>query len=459
MEENQKKVSMLPAYISTVTNKLGSGSYFSLDMGGTNIRFIHIVVEDSKKLIVNRKSSQIPSYILDGECDDFCDFIAGYISVGMKEYNPSSEPINCFGLSLSFPCSQKAINHGSILKMGKAFKIKNAIGEDVISKLKKACASIDLDIKDFALINDVTGTLLYGSFEKPSTYIGLIIGTGTNSCYVEETRNVEKSSGDYSNPYMIIYTEWGAFGEDEELKEIQTDADLILDRVSANPKMQIFEKMVSGMYISELVRVILVTYKIDGILFANGVPEKLLVPYALRGEDLAIVCNHSIFVESFQKKYQYRLGDGEYDIICMVCQMVVDRAATLVAIGLNELLNKVKPIKDAKKNIGKRDNHDNNSRVQNSGSEKTSRTSEGEVIIDENLIETNILDETDDTICIAVDGSMIKYHPDYLATVTKVLKKISTIRFEFLITSDGSGKGSALAAYIMDSQKRHNHHV
>ena len=43
--------------------------------------------------------------------------------------------------------------------------------------------------------------------------IGMIIGTGTNACYLEDIDRVDTWDGDKGDPkHVIINTEWGAFG-------------------------------------------------------------------------------------------------------------------------------------------------------------------------------------------------------------------------------------------------------
>ena len=47
---------------------------------------------------------------------------------------------------------------------------------------------------------------------------------------------------------MIVNTEWGAFGDNQELDFIRTKWDEAVDAGSLNPGKQTFEKMISGMY-------------------------------------------------------------------------------------------------------------------------------------------------------------------------------------------------------------------
>lgn len=63
-------------------------------------------------------------------------------------------------------------------------------------------------------------------------------GTGTNACYMEEIKNVKRVEGEDGR--MCINTEWGGFGDDGSLKDIQTEFDLVVDRDSLNPGVHVY---------------------------------------------------------------------------------------------------------------------------------------------------------------------------------------------------------------------------
>ena len=68
---------------------------------------------------------------------------------------------------------------------------------------------------------------------------------------------------------MIVNTEWGAFGNQGELDFILTKWDREVDRLSVNPGKQIFEKMISGMYMGEVVRQVLLDLYHEGLIFVG----------------------------------------------------------------------------------------------------------------------------------------------------------------------------------------------
>lgn len=69
-------------------------------------------------------------------------------------------------------------------------------------------------------------------------FVFFSIGTGTNACYMEEMRNVKRVEGEDGR--MCINTEWGGFGDDGSLKDIQTAFDVMVDKGSVNPGVHMY---------------------------------------------------------------------------------------------------------------------------------------------------------------------------------------------------------------------------
>jgi hexokinase len=147
----------------------------------------------------------------------------------------------------------------------KGFACEGVEGVDVVDLLQEAFHRRGLSIEIKAVINDTVGTLVAHAYSDPQTFISVILGTGTNAAYVERSSNIEKWP--HEDGEVIINTEWGAYHEESVLPI--TEYDNLLDRQSANPKKQIFEKMISGMYLGEITRLVLVDLTKTGVLF-NG---------------------------------------------------------------------------------------------------------------------------------------------------------------------------------------------
>ena len=72
-----------------------------------------------------------------------------------------------------------------------SINVKMISGEDVVKLLKKAInGRNDVKIEVAAILNDTTGCLLSCAWKNPKCRIGMIIGTGTNACYLEDMDKV-----------------------------------------------------------------------------------------------------------------------------------------------------------------------------------------------------------------------------------------------------------------------------
>lgn len=54
-----------------------------------------------------------------------------------------------------------------------------------------------LNINIVAIVNDTVGTLVAHSYTDPETFMGVIVGTGTNAAYVEKLDAIPKWSTHY----------------------------------------------------------------------------------------------------------------------------------------------------------------------------------------------------------------------------------------------------------------------
>lgn len=89
--------------------------------------------------------------------------------------------------------------------------------------------------------------------------IGCIFGTGCNAAYMEDCGSIPKLAH-YNLPPdtpMAINCEWGAFDNEHQVLP-RTPYDTAIDHESPRPGQQAFEKMIAGLYLGELFRLVLV---------------------------------------------------------------------------------------------------------------------------------------------------------------------------------------------------------
>ncbi|KAF1744073.1 hypothetical protein MXB_2327 [Myxobolus squamalis] len=396
---------MLPTYLSVVPDGTEAGCFYAIDLGGTNLRFIEISVINGT-LVPKSTNYTIPIKMMTGNGVDLFDFIAECIYKGFENTGLREKPLDFLGFTFSFPLNQTAIDKGYLIRWTKGFNASGVEGEDVGQLLREACHRKGLDIKSVVLINDTTGTLLNGAFEKNACKVGVINGTGTNACYLEEIVHVKSWTGPASVRRVIINMEWGAFGENGELNDLRTPIDDEIDLSSINPGHQIFEKMGSGMYIGDIARLIIIKASESGLVFKRKVPVTLTQHGSFPAAMVSLSYEEEAFIQKFESTFGYLLDTLEYCTVAKICDVVSKRSASLCAAGLVAILKRV---------------------------------------------------SCPDGV-IAADGSMFKLHPHFMSYVTDYMKEMipDNRKFQIILVNDGSGKGAALAACVASvEQKRH----
>merc|ERR1719510_1141642 len=200
--------------------------FLALDLGGTNFRVV--VIDISKdKFEMESKVYTMKQDITRGAGEDLFDYIAECLSNFMSEQGIKQEVLP-LGFTFSFPCRQKGLASGELINWTKGFTFPGVEGEDVVQLLQKAISKRDdVRVDVTSILNDTTGCLMSCAWKNANCRIGLIIGTGTNACYLEDIDKVEIIDGQKSKgqKHMIVNTEWGAFGNKGELEYIVTKWD------------------------------------------------------------------------------------------------------------------------------------------------------------------------------------------------------------------------------------------
>ncbi|KAK5975296.1 Phosphotransferase, partial [Trichostrongylus colubriformis] len=149
---------------------------------------------------------------------------------------------------------------------------------------------------------------------------------------------------------MIINTEWGAFGDDGAMNSVLTEFDREVDASSINPGKQLFEKMISGMYMGEVVRVVLTALAKEGLLF-NGECEAISQHGCFPTKFVSEIERDLLEGEDggFQKTFQIledigieRVSAADCANVAYTCSLVSTRAAHLTAAAIATLLNRMK---------------------------------------------------------------------------------------------------------------------
>ncbi|XP_069579161.1 hexokinase-4-like isoform X2 [Brachyistius frenatus] len=399
-------VKMLPTFVRATPDGTEKGDFLALDLGGTNFRVLHVrVLEDEQKVLkMDSQICAVPQDVMLGTGDQLFDHIAACLGDFLNSQNLKGQTLP-LGFTFSFPCEQKEIDKSILIRWTKGFNCSGVEGRDVVSLLKEAVQRrADYHIGSVAMVNDTVGTMMSCGYKDRSCEIGMIIGTGTNACYMEEMKNVKRVEGEDGR--MCINTEWGGFGDDGSLRDVLTEFDVVVDKTSINPGIHTFEKMISGMYLGEIVRLLLLRLTEDELLFKGRPSEALLTPGRFQTKFISEIEEQDGGLHNTQN---ILTGLGlDWDpvdarVVRLVCDTVSSRSARLCAAALATIANRI-------------------------------RVNRG-------------LDHLKTTV--GVDGTVYRKHPNFseeLQTVVRLLAPKCDITF--LVSEDGSGKGAAMVTAV-----------
>lgn len=287
LEKDGQTVPMLPAFVFGWPTGDEEGSFLALDLGGTNLRVCHVTLQGKGKFEITQTKFRLTDE--QKQCEgqelfDFCaqclnTFITDHFGSGKEDEDIILEEDIALGFTFSYPMEQKAIDHGKLVRWTKGFGNPNTEGKDCAEMFRKSLESHKVPIKLTSIINDTTGTLIASNYVKQNTKIACIFGTGCNAAYMEHVKNVPKIK-DYDLPGdedMAINCEYGAFDsfEHKHMAEIRTKYDEYIDLHSNKPHEQSYEKMIAGLYLGELFRLVICDLIDEGVLFLGQNTYKL----------------------------------------------------------------------------------------------------------------------------------------------------------------------------------------
>ncbi|KAG2207749.1 hypothetical protein INT47_011869 [Mucor saturninus] len=263
-------VPMIPSFVTGRPTGQEKGKYLALDLGGTNLRVCEFELKGDGDFSVHQQKYVVAEELKTGDMRHLCDFIADCVDNFITEFGSHHVDHSIqLGFTFSFAVNQTDINRGTLMHWTKGFNCTNAIHKDVVVLLQDAFLRKNVQVHVAALVNDTVGTLMANAYRYPKTSMGIILGTGTNAAYYEKLGKIKKWKGaEQVFDEMVINMEWGTFDLERRVLPF-TIYDNKLDRESINPRKQLFEKMISGMYLGEITRNVILQLVDERILFSG----------------------------------------------------------------------------------------------------------------------------------------------------------------------------------------------
>lgn len=350
-------ISMLPSYMHTLPTGSERGDFLALDVGGSTFRIALIRLTGKAENGDDLQVRRVRSFLIDEKIRQlsgrmFFDWMAARIGEMLGEYNRMNGTANALlqmGLAWSFPVEQTGPRTGKLLAMGKGFQAAQGLeGEDLGGLIMDACIARGLNVEVCAIVNDGPATLLSKAYRDPSTRMSLILGTGMNAAVFlpvssmgHDKFGTRPDSWHTSAQRVVVNTEISMFGR-TVLPTTKWDEDL-----NANhrlPDFQPLEYLITGRYLGEILRLIILEAISTTGLFSGQIPERLDIPYAFETRILAAfesdwtpdLANAS---SAFRAAHPMRLPPKQHELefIRDIGRLASRRAAAYLATSLHAL--------------------------------------------------------------------------------------------------------------------------
>ena len=226
---------MIPTYVG-VKGKIPQGAKAAvLDAGGTNFRSAVVSIPPT---IEDKMNQPMPGAKSDITEDEFY----GAFAEELKRVAPKAT-VKKYGWCFSYNCDATPELDAKLNCWTKGIRAPMIVGQYVGKELLKRLGGGEI-----AIVNDTVATLLAAKATEGdktySSYLGFILGTGTNTAYVEKNRNIVKLQGLDPSGSMIINAESGSFD-----KLAQSNFDKAMDQKTLDPGHNPLEKMIAGGYL------------------------------------------------------------------------------------------------------------------------------------------------------------------------------------------------------------------
>ncbi|KAH7024362.1 uncharacterized protein B0I36DRAFT_294963 [Microdochium trichocladiopsis] len=486
----------LPAFVTSVPNGSEKGTFLAIDLGGTNCRICSVTLNGDGTFAVTQNKAAVAldlrvnaSYkpLFAFIAAKLADFLAAELGPGKQESGETSSVPYRLGFTFSFTCDQTSVAQGTLIHWDKGWDIPEAIGKDPCVLLQEAIDAIKLPVRVCVLANDSVGTLLTRSYISRSsapTLAGVIFGTGTNAAYVERLHNVTRLPKEdrphparESEDIMVINTEWGCLDDGMGIVP-STEFDDMLDRESADQGGQMLEKRVSGMYLGELLRLVIASLMDKGALTMVLVDDSsMLRRYCIDSSFLSALAEHEGAGDVCKTRDLISkvvgadsVSEADAMIISRAARAIAQRAARLAGAALAAVI-----IQSGRLGAGQGKEADQKVVVKQKTAAAVGRTTIMGILDDfcgalslftrkvlhafgisrwRSRAPAAILSETaaGEIIDIGVDGSLIEFYPGFEDEMRVALRQVTEIglageqRVRIGMAKDGSGVGAALMA-------------
>ena len=321
LEGKASSLAMIPTY-SEAGHKIPEGeSVIVLDAGGTNFRTCLVTFNNGVAEISDFQKMGMPGAKEEVSAKEFFSILADSI----ERFMGKSKKI---GFCFSYAAEITPDHDGIPLMFSKEIKAPEVIGKRLGKELLSELSSRGYDTTGMSvsIVNDTVATLLAAKAAykgDASTYIGFILGTGTNTAYVEKNSNIKKL--DLSEGSQIINVESGCLKL--ELSEIDEE----FMKTTKDSNSYHLEKKISGAYLGPFTLFVLRKAADEGV-FSNASKEKLYEMSSLETKDVGTFLREAGDFSNPLSFFAESREDTKNAYIIM--RTIVERSGKLTALNL-----------------------------------------------------------------------------------------------------------------------------
>ena len=320
----RSSLGMFPAYLRGDAIPREDEPVLVIDAGGTNLRAARMRSLGGKLLCEEIRRTRMPGTSGEIGVEEMFEAIAELVL-------PLSEGCERGAFCFSYPCDVLPDGDGIMVRLTKELNVRGLVGSRICAPLEAAMQRLGAKgERRWRLLNDTVCSMLGGKAQcgrAYDDYIGLILGTGTNTCAPFAAERITKSpeavamGGD-----VLVNLESGGFD-----RFPRGDGDLRLDAMSEDSGSQWEEKAVSGVYLPLLMDQLVLLIAEDGAM-ARESAERLLT-MELEMPEINILCGE----ETADDPFAFLSGEDRA-FLCAVTRLLLDRASKLTACILSAIV-------------------------------------------------------------------------------------------------------------------------
>ncbi|MBO5556765.1 MAG: hypothetical protein J5927_06230 [Oscillospiraceae bacterium] len=312
---------MIPTYLGVEGDIPQNIPVAVIDAGGTNFRSALVTFTEDGMCVEEMRKWRMPGTHEPVTWEDFIRFTADSVE-GLLD---RTERI---GFCFSYPAIITPNMDGQVLHMDKEVVVTGCEGKKIGEALNAELKRRGWAEKKIVVLNDTVAVLLAGAATRGGTawggYVGQVSGTGTNTCCVLPVKRIGKLDCAVERG-MIVNLESGGY-----VGLPTGDFDRTLDRMSNSAGEKHLEKMTAGVYLGELVRLMLKAAAEEGELSeaaadkARGLAriDSAVIDAWACGENLEEICE--------------REEDREF--VVTLCRAAFERSARCMCTNLAAIL-------------------------------------------------------------------------------------------------------------------------